>query len=101
MFGWNRKKTLRGNKGNLKLGIGDRDTIKMTKDSNQLAREMLEIAREEAKDLAPGETVTIQVTEDHPEIHHLELMFSFMTLAPEYGLQAGVQFNNSQTFEKI
>jgi len=101
MFGHGSKKSAPKNKSGLKLATDDRTRIRVTKNSDQLAREMLEIAREKAKDLPIGAEVTVDVPREHLEVHHLELMFSFMTLASEYGLEAGVQFNNSQTFQKI
>lgn len=62
---------------------------------------MLALARKKAEDMAPGSEVTVEVTQAYPHIHHMELMVSFVYLAPQYGLRAGVQFNNHQTFYKV
>jgi hypothetical protein len=106
MFGRRKKNRTKGSDGTtentgLKLGTGDRSTVRSTKSSDTLAREILESARKKAEGLKSGATVSVEITEAHPHIHHMELMLSFMLLASEFGLQAGTQFDNTFSFTKL
>ncbi|GAC1370234.1 MAG: hypothetical protein NVSMB39_2910 [Candidatus Saccharimonadales bacterium] len=104
MFGFSKKKPpTPATEGinELNLGTEDRDVIKASKSSDELAKELLEQAQEKAKDKSSGEEVTVELTEAHRDVHHLELFLSLMTLAPRYCLNASLQQDNEQTFIKI
>lgn len=101
MFRRRKKATQPPSDDGLHLGSDDRSVVKAIKSSDELARQMLERAKGEVVNSPSGTEVTVTVTEDNHHIHGMELMFSLVLLAPEYGLQAGVRFNDSFKFHKI
>lgn len=86
--------------GGLKLGSGDRDTIQVTKSSDELAREILEIAQNEAKD-APARAQVTCILEENQDVDQAELMRNLKLHASEYGLEVVMQHDNAQTFRKV
>lgn len=101
MFRMFRRSNKRPARTPLALGTGDRDEVRTTMSSNALAHEMLKAAQAAAQDCKSGEEVAIELISNHRDVHHLELMLSIMSLAPRYGLRAGVQSNNHQSFTKL
>ena len=85
----------------LNLGTDDRSVIQETPDSHAVAERMLKEAALKAEEANPGDTVTVTLSENHRNVHHMELMLSLMTMAPQYGLKMETQFNNDHSFTKL
>lgn len=86
--------------GGLKLGSGDRDTVRALKSSDELAREILEIAQNEAKN-APTRAQVTCILEENQDVDQVELMRNLKLYASIYGLEVVMQHDNAQTFRKV
>lgn len=85
----------------LKLATGHADVFCASMSSDDLARQLLDEASEKVKDSPADTEVTVQVSGEHLDVHHMELMMSCMTLGFQYGLRIQVQYDNSVTFVKL
>ena len=105
MFGRKRNSTASsagGQISGLNLATDDREVAGPTPSSDELAYEILDIAREQARQVESGQEVTIVLKESHVQsVHVMELISSLSSLAPDFGLYAKRTNNNSQTFIKV
>jgi hypothetical protein len=87
----------------LHFGTEDRESARATSSSDEIVKHLFEQARDKAENLTSGEEVDVELSTNHPNVHHMEIMTSLFNpkWTNEYGMRFSVQFDNTFSFTKV
>ena len=85
-----------------RFAIDSREELYRCEESDKIADDILATAQSLAATKSSGETFSVALLSDHPEVHHQQIFLSLAMKPPdETGLLLGVAFNNRFEFTKL